>query len=72
MNNIIRLCFECRTTDASFPLKKDCKSCATMLSPAEYNFWNNPPNVEEEYIPDTILHSTIQTFKAFFDLITLG
>jgi hypothetical protein len=48
-STIMRLCPECLTTDAAFPLKNDCKSCRQMLSNDEFRFWNVPVVLETEY-----------------------
>ena len=70
----VRLCLECRTIDASFPLVPDCKSCAEMISHDEYMFWNTPITWEDDidFASEDMLHSAVQRFKAFFDLITLS
>jgi hypothetical protein len=74
MKDISRLCIECRTIDASFPLIPDCQSCASMLSEDEYNFWNSSCNleIEEDYILDNKLQQSIQPLRYLFNLITLG
>ncbi len=73
---IERLCPECRTTDASFPLIPGCKSCAEVISKEEYTFWNAPhPHLDPEdsdFTPGDFLRAINQHLKAFFDLITLG
>jgi hypothetical protein len=70
----IPLCFECRTSDASFPLKPDCQSCASMISEDEYNFWNSIPvlETEENIFRSSMLQQSIQPLRYLFNLITLG
>jgi hypothetical protein len=38
----VRMCPECRTTDANFPNIDGCKTCASMLSQEEALFWSTP------------------------------
>jgi hypothetical protein len=75
INQSVRLCIECRTIDASFPLRLDCKSCAEMISRDEYMFWNSTVSWEDEedLIPLNLLQLTfIQPLRAFFNLISLS
>lgn len=44
----VRMCPECRTTDAHFPNIDGCPSCASMLSQEENIFWNTPLYLEEK------------------------
>ena len=69
----VRLCMECRTTDASFPLKKDCTSCAAMISHDEFAFWHLPFRWEDvELTPEEVLVQLVQPWKTLFDLLTLS
>lgn len=45
----VRMCPECRTTDANFPNIDGCKSCATMVAHEEAIFWNTPMYLEPQF-----------------------
>lgn len=82
MSNPERMCPECLTTDAAFPLIEGCKSCKETLAHDEFVFWNTPIYTESgvardgstariNVTPALIIRRVVQPWKAFFDLITL-
>jgi hypothetical protein len=75
-STISRLCPECLTTDAAFPLKIDCKSCRQVLiarcaetSHDEFRFWNIPVILEPEY--EELSTSVSYKHIIYYNIITL-
>ncbi len=48
-HQVVRMCPECRTTDAHFPNIDGCQSCASMLLHEEAIFWNTPVYLEPKF-----------------------
>lgn len=75
-----RLCANCLTTDASFPLIPGCPMCAQALTQEENAFWNEPSSVEvndgwpqdpveEAQYLRAVLRTTVHRWGAFWQLI---
>lgn len=78
-----RMCLECRTTDAAFPLIEGCKSCKATLDHDEYLFWNTPLYWVEETLDgdkimrkgvyaEDVIHQVVQPFQAFLKMVFLS
>lgn len=79
----LRMCPECRTTDAHFPNIDGCRSCAEMLSQDEKIFWNTPIDWEERPLangkvqkepitPREVIRRCKQPWRTFFAMILLS
>jgi hypothetical protein len=77
-----RLCPDCMTTDAAFPLIEGCQSCKATLAQDEYDFWNTPlyyvdsvfdngTATREPVMPREVMRRIFQPWKALFNLISL-
>ena len=80
---VTRMCPECLTTDAAFPLVEGCKSCKDTLQYDEYMFWNTPLYWVEEPLgngkysrkgvyAEDVLHHVVQPWQAFCKMIFLS
>lgn len=83
MQAVARLCPECLTTDASFPLIPDCASCKAIVCKEEFDFWNSPLYWETTFDEEgfkiqlpisaqAFLRQVVQPWTSFFQLITLS
>lgn len=83
MANAERMCPECLTTEASFPLIPGCQSCKETLAQDEYAFWNTPLYwIEEAFgngqrlhkgvYPEDVMRHVVQPWKAFFDTLFMS
>jgi hypothetical protein len=70
-----RMCPECLTTDAAFPLTPDCQSCKDTLAQDEFEFWNTPIFWEEGsqtgMTPHQFMRRISSPWIALYNLITL-
>lgn len=75
MQQATRLCPECLTIDASFPLIPGCQSCKDVLAQDEFNFWNSPilivEETEDELTPHEFMRRITSPWMAFINLITM-